>query len=173
MKKTISQIIAEFAVSTSYDDLPESAVNHVKTLTLDVLASMIGTRNVLSSRVAREIAEELGGPEEASVCGGAKKVAAPNAAYANAIQCYGFDYIDDHNESNAHPSAATFPVSLALSEAGKKSGREYITACALGNEVVAAWVRLTSGKCLTTRGSSTCVCGQMGDATSPREAHES
>ena len=68
--------------------------------------------------------------------GSKDKVAAPNAAFANAIQCYGLDFVDDHNESNAHPSPATFPASMALSEMLHRSGKEYIEAVSLGNEVV-------------------------------------
>ena len=116
MNKTIAAQIAEVAVATTYDKLPAEAVTKAKMLTLDVLASMVGTRNVISSEIAREISEELAGPAEATIVGSKDKVAAPNAAFANAIQCYGLDFVDDHNESNAHPSPATFPVGMALSE---------------------------------------------------------
>jgi 2-methylcitrate dehydratase PrpD len=68
--------------------------------------------------------------------GSGKRVAAPNAAFANAIQCYGFDFVDDHNESNAHPSPATIPVSLAVGESLKIGGKELVAAIALGNELV-------------------------------------
>ena len=136
MSKTIATQIAEVAVNTKFENLPEEAVVKAKTLTLDVLASMLGTRDVISSTIAREVAEELGGPAEATIVGSKDKVAAPNAAFANAIQCYGLDFVDDHNESNAHPSPATFPASMALSEMLHRSGKEYIEAVSLGNEVV-------------------------------------
>ena len=136
MSKTIATQIAEVAVNTKFENLPEEAVVKAKTLTLDVLASMLGTRDVISSEIAREVAEEMGGPGEATIVGSKDKVAAPNAAFANAIQCYGLDFVDDHNESNAHPSPATFPTGMALSEMLHKSGKDYIEAVALGNEVV-------------------------------------
>ena len=120
MSKTIAELISEVSVNTKFEDLPQYAVDKAKMLTLDVLASMVGTRKVISSEIARSVAEELGGPEEASIVGCPKKVAAHNAAYANAIQCYGLDFVDDHNESNAHPSPVTFPVSMALSEQFKR-----------------------------------------------------
>ena len=124
MKDTIAKKIAELSENLKYEDLPKYAVDHAKMLTLDVLASMVGTRNIVTSQIAREIAEELGGPEEGTIVGSSKKAALPNAAFANAIQCYGFDFVDDHNESNAHPSPATYPVSFALSEGLKRSGKE-------------------------------------------------
>ena len=135
-ESTIAGAIAELAADLTVAKLPQEAVDYAKTLVLDVLASMIGTREIVSSRIATELAQEFGGPGEASILGRKDKVAVVNAAFANAIQAYGFDFIDDHNESNAHPSAATIPASLALSEALHRSGGELIEAVALGNEVV-------------------------------------
>ena len=66
MSKTIATQIAEVAVNTKFENLPEEAVVKAKTLTLDVLASMLGTRDVISSVIAREVAEEMGGPGESA-----------------------------------------------------------------------------------------------------------
>lgn len=161
MNKTIAAQIAEVAVATTYDKLPAEAVTKAKMLTLDVLASMVGTRNVISSEIAREISEELAGPAEATIVGSKDKVAAPNAAFANAIQCYGLDFVDDHNESNAHPSPATFPVGMALSESLKKSGKDYIAAVAMGNEVVCRMGTAYLGDMYYQGFHPTSTCGMM------------
>jgi 2-methylcitrate dehydratase PrpD len=92
-------------------------------LVLDLMGSMIGSKKIESSRMATELALELGGPEESTVFGRGRKVSAPNAAFANAIQGYAFDFADDHNESNAHPSVATIPASLALGERSSRPSR--------------------------------------------------
>ena len=165
-EKKVAESIAEFAVEVSCDTLPERAISYVKTLVLDVLGSMIGTRDIASSRIATELALELGGPAEASVLGRSRKVAAVNAAFANAIQAYGFDFIDDHNESNAHPSAATIPVSLALGEALQRSGRELIEAIALGNELVCRFGSAYLGQMYYQGFHPTSTCGTMGAAVS-------
>ena len=166
MSKTVATQIAEVTVNTTFEDLSPEAVQHAKTLTLDVLASMVGTRKIISSEIAREIAEEMGGPEEATIVGSPKKVAVPNAAFANAIQCYGFDFVDDHNESNAHPSPATFPVSMVLSENLKKTGKEFIVAAALGNEVVCRMGTAYLGEMYDQGFHPTSTCGTMGAAVS-------
>jgi len=162
MSKTISTQIAELATSLKYEQLPEKAVVHAKTLVLDLLGSMVGTRNVISSQIARETAAELGGPEEATIVGYNKKVAAPNAAFANAIQCYGYDFVDDHNESNAHPSPVTYPVSFALSEMLHKSGKEFIEAVAIGNEVVCRMGSAYKGDMYYQGFHPTSTCGTIG-----------
>lgn len=164
--ETIAKQIAKTAVELKYEDLPDYAVQHAKMLTLDVLASMVGTRNIITSQIAREIAEEMGGPEEGTIVGSSKKVALPNAAFANAIQCYGYDFVDDHNESNAHPSPATYPVSFALAEVKKSTGKEFLEAAAIGNEVVCRMGTAYLGDMYYQGFHPTSTCGTMGAAVS-------
>jgi 2-methylcitrate dehydratase PrpD len=166
MGKTIAEHVAEVAINTNFEDLSEEAVRHAKKVALDLLASMVGTRNVITSRIARETAGELGGPEEATIVGSPKKVSVPGAAFANAIQCYGLDFVDDHNESNSHPSAATYPVSLAISEHLKKSGKEFIAAAALGNEVVCRMGTCYLGEMYYQGFHPTSVLGTIGGTVS-------
>jgi 2-methylcitrate dehydratase PrpD len=97
--KPISQQIAELSVNLRYEDLPVKVQKRAANLLMDLLGSMIGSKKIQSSRIATELALELGGPEESSVIGYRRRVAAPNAAFANAMQGYAFDFADDHNES--------------------------------------------------------------------------
>ena len=166
MEKTIAQKVAELSVKLKFEDLPDYATEHAKMLTLDVLASMVGTRNIITSKIAREIAEEMGGPEEGTIIGSTIKAALPNAAFANAIQCYGYDFVDDHNESNAHPSPATYPVSFAVSEYLKCSGKEFIEAAALGNEIVCRLGSAYLGDMYYQGFHPTGTCGTIGAAVS-------
>ena len=158
----ISERIADVVVGTRFEDLPANAVNKAKELALDSLGSMIGSRDINSSKIATEVALELGGPAESTVVGRGKKVAAPNAAFANAIQAYAFDFLDDHNESNSHPSAATIPASLALGEKLHRSGKEIIEAIALGNEVVCRLGASFLGKTYYQGFHPTSTCGMFG-----------
>lgn len=164
MNNTISEKIAQLAVGLKYEELPAYAAAHAKMLTLDVLASMVGTRDIITSRIAREIAEELGGPQEGTIVGSSKKVALPNAAFANAIQCYGFDFVDDHNESNAHPSPATYPVGFALAEHGKLSGKQFLESVVLGNEIVCRMGTAYLGDMYYQGFHPTSTCGTLGAA---------
>jgi len=158
----ISERIADIAVGTQFEDLPENAVNKAKELVLDSLGSMIGSRDIPSSKIATEVALELGGPAESTVVGPGKKVATANAAFANAMQSYAFDFIDDHNESNAHPSAASIPVSLAMGEKLERGGKEIIEAIALGNEVVCRLGASFLGKTYYQGFHPTSTCGMFG-----------
>ena len=165
-ERKISEQIADVAVNLRYDDLPEEAHKHAANLVLDLLGSMIGSKRVESSRMAAELALELGGPEESNIVGYNQKVSAPNAAFANAIQSYAFDYADDHNESNSHPSVATIPCSLALGQKLHATGKELIEAIALGNEVVCRLGAAFLGKTYYQGFHPTSTCGVFGAAIS-------
>ncbi len=164
--KRISEQIAELTVGLRYEDLPEKVRQRAANLVLDLLGSMIGSKNVESSRIAAEVALELGGPEESTVIGHGRKISAPNAAFANAIQGYAFDFADDHNESNAHPSVATIPASLAVGEQLQTSGRRVIEAIALGNEIVCRLGAAFLGKTYYQGFHPSSTCGTFGAAVS-------
>jgi 2-methylcitrate dehydratase PrpD len=162
IEKTISEQIAELTVNLRYEDLPEKVRKRAANLVLDLLGSMIGSKNIETSKLAAELALELGGPEESTIIGYGRKVAAPNAAFANAIQSYAFDFADDHNESNSHPSVATIPASLALGQKLHASGKEVIEAIALGNEVVCRLGAAFLGKTYYQGFHPSSTCGTFG-----------
>jgi 2-methylcitrate dehydratase PrpD len=153
-------------VGLRYENLPEKVRLRPENLVLDLMGSMIGSKKIESSRMATELALELGGPEESTVVGRGRKVSAPNAAFANAIQGYAFDFADDHNESNAHPSVATIPASLALGEKLHASRREVSEAIALGNEVVCRLGSAFLGKTYYQGFHPSSTCGTFGATVS-------
>ncbi len=164
--QTISEKIAELTVYVSYDDLPVEVRNATIDRIIDLMGSMIGSKRIESSAMVTELALEIGGPEESTVIGTNKKIAAPMAAFANAIQSYAFDFADDHNESNAHPSVASIPVALSIGEKHNISGKELIVAAALGNEVVCRLGSAFLGKTYYQGFHPTSTCGTFGAAVS-------
>jgi 2-methylcitrate dehydratase PrpD len=163
-ERKISEELADVAADIRYDDLPQKARKHADNLILDLLGSMIGSRRVESSRTAAELAIELGGPEQSDVVGYHQKVACHNAAFANAVQGYAFDFADDHNESNSHPSVATIPASLALGQKLRSTGKQLIEAIALGNELVCRLGAAFLGKTYYQGFHPTSTCGVFGAA---------
>jgi 2-methylcitrate dehydratase PrpD len=163
-ERKISEELADLAADIRYEDLPQKARKHAADLILDLLGSMIGSRQVESSRIAAELAIELGGPEQSDVIGHHRKVACHNAAFANAVQGYAFDFADDHNESNSHPSVATIPASLALGQKLHSTGKELIEAVALGNELVCRLGAAFLGKTYYQGFHPTSTCGVFGAA---------
>lgn len=165
-KPTISEQIADLSIDLKYHHLPEKARTKASNLILDVLGSIIGSKEIESSRIAAEVALDLDGPEDSTVIGHGRKVAASHAAFANAIQGYAFDFADDHNQSNSHLSVATVPVSLALGEKLGASGKEVVEAVALGDEVVCRLGSAFLGKTYYQGFHPTSTCGTFGATVS-------
>ena len=75
--ETLTQYLARLAIETSSSDLPASAYDAAKRLTLDSLACAIAAVDQPGSREAIRMVREMGGMEEASLLGLGGKVPPP------------------------------------------------------------------------------------------------
>jgi len=83
-----------------------------------------------------ELLAEWGGKPESTILGYGLKVPAPNAAQANATMGHALDY-DDLGDGPTHPSVVIMPACLAAAERQNQcSGQEFITAAALGVDMM-------------------------------------
>lgn len=136
-KKFISEQFSEMIVNADYDKMDQVAQENAKWILLDYLGNLIGSKISDTTENSIKIAESLGGAEECTIIGSQIKVSAMNAVLSNAIGGYSFDFVDDHNDSCAHPSPATIPAALTLAEKYGLDGKAFITAYIVGNEVIA------------------------------------
>jgi 2-methylcitrate dehydratase PrpD len=84
------------------------------------------------------LAKEAGGKEESTLLGFGSKVPCWMAAFVNGSCAHALDFDDCITGENPihHPTASTFPAALAIAERiGGVSGKDFITAVALGNDL--------------------------------------
>ena len=132
-----SLILAKHIADIRYDDIPRSAVDITKKSLLDGLGVIMaagsmgeGCRQFVDLAVAED------GKKESTIIGFDAKVTAPMAAFANGSMSHALDFEDAHDEALVHPNAAAIPAALAVAESiGNVSGKEFITALALGSDV--------------------------------------
>lgn len=139
MKKVDAAVkLAHRAVETRYEDLNQQEVLATKHGILDTLGVlMAGTTLGPKVKEIVELVRESGGREEATILGFGGKVPAMMAAYANGATVHSLDFDDTHDPSTLHPTASCLPAALAVMERlGGKSGKDLITAVAVGNDVV-------------------------------------
>jgi 2-methylcitrate dehydratase PrpD len=135
--------IVEYLCRTTYDDVPAAALKVVKEQVLAVLGTTIAGASAEGCKTVVESAWELGGKEEASILIYGGKVPAQQAAFVNGVMGRALDFCDAL-APGAHIGSAIVPGSLAAAElAGKCSGREFLTALAVGTELA---VRLNLGE---------------------------
>ncbi|WP_181319317.1 MmgE/PrpD family protein [Rhodococcus sp. OK519] len=133
---TTTQRLAEFAVRTRFEDLPEDVVDYTKLLILDSLACGVGASRMERTRMSHRVLERLGGPEEATVFGLGRKVSATSAAAANAEIMNLLD-ADDTFFNSAHFVIMNVAAALAEAERTGASGAEMIRAVAVGFDLSA------------------------------------
>jgi len=134
----IGYAFAENNVKTNAKDLPPQVVEMTKKCILDILGCILvgGVLSADGQRVVNMFLE-AGGTPEASVLYSGNKVPAWSAAFANGVLAHAIDFDDVVDETAVHPSLSTIPTALALAEkTGYVSGAEFITAIALGNDLI-------------------------------------
>ncbi|WP_322057032.1 MmgE/PrpD family protein [Paraburkholderia sp. J63] len=138
----LTQRLATFVAETRFDHLPEAVVTESKRLLLDTIGCALGAVRTESGRIALEYVGMLGGHAGATVIGAAARSSATNAAYANARLANVLD-ADDTFPTSTHFGNATVFSALALAEMQASSGRELITAIAVGFDLgarIGSWM---------------------------------
>ena len=130
-----TQDLSEFAVGLKYESIPENVLEKAKIMVLHTIGCAIAAKNDQQAqnaiRLAREYNGGPGGP--ASVWLGGEKLSVANAAFANAVTCDVLDWEDC--AWTGHPSAGVIPVALAIAEAEKLNGKQFLEAVVTAYEV--------------------------------------
>lgn len=128
---SVSRQLAEVLSSTSFDDLPASAVADAHRAILDWLGSALAGAFEPPARMAQRIVAGLGVSNEATVFGAVRSSAA-GAALANGVASHILELDDVHKGSTMHAAAPVIPAALAVAEREHASGRAFIRAVTLG-----------------------------------------
>ncbi|MBS7641498.1 MAG: MmgE/PrpD family protein [Candidatus Bathyarchaeia archaeon] len=134
MDETISYKLSRFAYDLKLKDVPQEVITRIKLHFLDTLGIMMAAHNLESISPVIKVCKLLGGPPESTIIGHGSKIAAPNAAMANATMAHSLDYDDTHLGS-VHQGCVAIPVSVAVGEKVGASGEEVLEAVLVAYEV--------------------------------------
>lgn len=129
----ITQRLVDFATKITFDQLPELVVRKTKQILLDSVGCALAGCVVDRSRIALELVNELGGKPQATIIGG-NKTSYALAAFANGELINSLEY-DPVGPQIPHVVPYVLPPSLAIGERVNASGKDLITAIALGLEI--------------------------------------
>lgn len=139
----ISRQIAEYVTQVRFEDLGPAAVDNAKRATLDTIGAMLAGSGVAGVAEVIDMAKGWGGKAEARVLTFGGSLPAPLAAWCNGIMARVLEIDDCVDFLPIHPSASAVPALLAVAEMqGGLSGRDFITALAVGQDLI---VRLGLG----------------------------
>jgi 2-methylcitrate dehydratase PrpD len=142
----LSSVLAEWAAGLRFEDLPEDVVAATKLRVMDVIGLSLAGAETPFGKSTRAAALALSGAGPCRVLGTGDMVSVTAAAFVNGAFSQALEYDDTHNESIVHMSSPAVAAGLALAESGKVSGRELITAIALGNEISCRVGSVASGQ---------------------------
>jgi 2-methylcitrate dehydratase len=134
MERSISRLLAEFAVSLNYDIIPSDVINHVKKFLYDSIGCAFGALRTKDVSIMKKILCNMGGKPESTIIGTGEKLPAANAALLNSLLIRSLDFNDIYwREDPSHPSDL-IPAALACGELMDCSMKEVLTAILLAYE---------------------------------------
>jgi len=130
--------IVKHLTTARYEDIPPAAVESAKREVLDSLATALGGSSKAGVGELVDMVKEWGGSQQSTVIAHGFKCPAPNAAQVNGTMIHALDYDDGHQTALVHIGCVAVSTCFASAERmGKVSGRELITAIALGGDLLA------------------------------------
>jgi 2-methylcitrate dehydratase PrpD len=165
---TVVQRLADLAVRTREEGLPDGLREDVARRVLDLLGNSLAATDQVSASAVTAVVRGWGGPEDATAIGAGLRVPAAAAALVNGTLAHSLDFDDTHLPSVLHPSSSVVPAALAVAEATGASGAALLDAAGVGVEVA---VRLGMGGYDEELGNSeffergqhaTSICGAVG-----------
>lgn len=130
----LSQSLARYITSTSYEDMPKEVVEFTKLCILDYFGSAIAGASKPPVQMIDDMIKEMGGHEQATLVTGGK-TSVVNAALVNGSASHIVELDDIHKSSIIHAATVVVPAALAVAEWKQLSGKDVITAVAIGYEV--------------------------------------
>jgi 2-methylcitrate dehydratase PrpD len=128
------ELVASWASSLTLAAVPDAVRNVARACLIDTVGvALAGTRTPVA-RLARDYACATAAEGAPRVFGSEQRLAAPGAAFANAVAAHALDFDDNCDAGIVHGSAIVIPATLALAEATDASGGEFLTAIVAGLE---------------------------------------
>ena len=132
---SISRKMAQFALSLTYDQIPDPARKEAKRFMLDSVGCALAAVENEDMKQAFEYIQMLGGHEQASIIGHGVKTNLGNATLMNALLIRAMDYNDIYwKQDPSHPSDI-IPAALAPAEYRGLDGKEFLVGVLIAYEL--------------------------------------
>jgi 2-methylcitrate dehydratase PrpD len=157
---------AEFILSTSYDQLPDSVIEKAR----ECFTDFLGVALVGSGTRSGEAVKNIINPGGESTVIGHGISSAMEAGLANGVFAHSMDLDDGHRGAMLHPGACVIPAALSLCESENRTGKELIESIVVGYQVAIALGMMVNPGHRSRGFHSTGTCGTFGAAASAIKA---
>jgi len=132
--KTLTGVLADYVAGSSFEQLPVDVVDRTKLIIFDELACAVLGRKLIAGDLIGKFVAAMGGVPEATVLGSNLRLPAALAALANGTAGHA-DEFDGAHITDGHPGAVVVHATLAVGEARRVTGRDFIHAISLGYDI--------------------------------------
>ena len=161
--QTLSQQVAQFVASRTYDDIPPAVRERATLVMLDAIGTAFAASRYPFAPVALSALSSLGSGDS-TVIGMDATLALRDAVVMNGILVHGLDYDDTYLPGSVHLSASCVPVVLGMGAHAKTTGREMVMATLLGLEISARIAAAAQGGFVNAGFHATGIAGVFGSA---------
>ena len=161
LSPTLSQQVAQFVASRSYDDIPPTVRERAKLVMLDAIGTAFAASRYPFAPIALSALSSLG-TGDSVVIGNQARLALRDAVVMNGILVHGLDYDDTYLPGSVHLSASCIPVVLGMGVHSKASGKDMLMATLLGLEISARIAAAAKGGFVNAGFHATGIAGVFG-----------
>jgi len=133
MAENVTEVLARFAATMKYDDIPERVREYCKNLLLDALACALAGHLGEETHQVAAFASGLAQSKESSIIGG-DHLSLAGATLLNGYLVTAVTMCDVHRPSLTHVTPEVMPPALAIAERDARPGRDLLVALAVGLE---------------------------------------
>lgn len=166
VKGMLSSKLAEFILSTSYDQFPEEVTQKAKECFTDFLGVALSGSGTKSGEAVRSIIQ----PDGESTVVGHGRSSVQDASLANGVFSHSMDLDDGHRRAMLHPGACVIPAALSLCESQSCSGEKLIESMVVGYQVAIVLGIMVNPPHRNRGFHSTGTCGTLGAAAAACKA---
>jgi 2-methylcitrate dehydratase PrpD len=160
-QKTLSQRVADFVASRTWESIPVAVRDRAALVMLDAIGTAFAASRYEFARTALSALSSFG-PGDSTVIGMDARLALRDAAIMNGILVHGLDYDDTYLPGSVHLSAGCVPAVLGLGAQTRASGRDMLIALLLGLEVSARIAAAAKGGFVNAGFHATGIAGAFG-----------
>jgi 2-methylcitrate dehydratase PrpD len=162
--ENITETLAQFAVETAADRIPDKVRHEAKRALLNILAAGIrGSHDPALEKILHALPTAAQG--QATIIGRRERSDALNATFVTAAGANVDDFCDTHLPTVIHPTAPVMPALYAMAELQRVRGADLLNAFAIGVEIECRIGNAVSPSHYRTRGwHITASCGVFGAA---------
>jgi len=157
-RSSVAHQFARYALGLNYGLLPQDVVHQAKRCLLDALGCAIGAYDAPGRPICEATAQQLGGPEEATVFGSGMRASAFGATLVN---CFLVRFLDYNDFGGGGHNSDSIPSILAVCEREKANGRDLLTSMVVSYELGARVRESALGTSLTERGWTSDIRGGL------------